>query len=130
MPLAAKEGDKIVAFDTHLIQPPGTSPPLPVPMHPFNGIIDGSLSGDVSIEGRAAATVDSTATNTPSHLPLGGKFVIEPKNQGQIVRGSMTVTINGKRAARLGDTARTCNDPVDLPVGTVVVAAGTVSIGG
>ncbi len=37
--------------------------------------------------------------------------------------------INGKQAARNGDTATTCNDPVDLPVGTVV-AAGTVLIGG
>jgi len=39
------------------------------------------------------------------------------------------VLINGKGAARTGDTARTCNDPVDLPVGTVV-AASTVDIGG
>jgi uncharacterized Zn-binding protein involved in type VI secretion len=41
----------------------------------------------------------------------------------------MTVTINGKAAARAGDTAKTCNDPTDLPVG-VVVAAGLVTIGG
>jgi hypothetical protein len=31
-------------------------------------------------------------------------------------------------AARNGDTAMTCNDPVDLPVGKVV-AVGTVFIG-
>jgi len=43
------------------------------------------------------------------------------------VRGD--VRINGKPAARSGDTALTCNDPADLPVGTVV-AAGTVRIGG
>jgi len=36
--------------------------------------------------------------------------------------------INGKPAARNGDRAQTCNDPVDLPVGTVV-AVGTVLIG-
>jgi hypothetical protein len=29
----------------------------------------------------------------------------------------------------MGDTALTCNDPVPLPVGTVI-AAGTVLIGG
>lgn len=51
-PPAAKQGDRVTALDTHLIQPPGTSPP-----------------------------------------------------------------------------ALTCNDPVDLPAGTVV-AAGTVRIGG
>jgi uncharacterized Zn-binding protein involved in type VI secretion len=37
--------------------------------------------------------------------------------------------INGKPAARNGDPAMTCNDPADLPVGSVV-AAGTVLIGG
>jgi uncharacterized Zn-binding protein involved in type VI secretion len=49
-------------------------------------------------------------------------------NQGEIITGSATVLINGKPAARAGDTARTCNDPVDLPVGTVI-AVGTVLIG-
>jgi uncharacterized Zn-binding protein involved in type VI secretion len=41
----------------------------------------------------------------------------------------MTVKINGKMAARMGDTAMTCNDPTDMPVGKVV-AVGTVMIGG
>jgi uncharacterized Zn-binding protein involved in type VI secretion len=36
--------------------------------------------------------------------------------------------INGKPVARNGDTALTCNDPADLPAGTVV-AVGTVLIG-
>lgn len=126
---AAKQGDRVTAMDTHLIMPP---PPatvaVPVP-HPFSGIIDGGLSGDVLIEGKAAATVNSTATNTPPHVPIGGTFVNPPPNKGTIIRGSATVLINGKAAARMGDTARTCNDPVDLPVGTVV-AASTVDIGG
>ena len=125
---AAKQGDRVTALDTHLIQPPGPSSPAPVP-HPFGGIIDGALSHNVNILGKAAATVDSTATNTPSHIPLGGTFVKPPTNKGRIVRGSATVFINGKAAARAGDTAITCNDPTDLPVGTVV-AAGTVTIGG
>ena len=43
--------------------------------------------------------------------------------------GSATVTIGGQPAARAGDIATTCNDPADLPVGTVV-AAGTVMVGG
>jgi uncharacterized Zn-binding protein involved in type VI secretion len=38
------------------------------------------------------------------------------------------VKINGKMAARNGDIAETCNDPVDLPVGQVI-AVGTVFIG-
>ena len=125
---AARQGDRITAIDTHMIQPPGPTSPVPVP-HPFSGIIDGGTSADVTIGGAAAATKDSTATNTPPHLPIGGSFVNPPSNKGTIATGSMTVTINGKPAARAGDTAKTCNDPTDLPVGTVV-AAGTVTIGG
>jgi uncharacterized Zn-binding protein involved in type VI secretion len=125
---AARQGDRITAIDTHLIQPPGPTSPVPVP-HPFSGIIDGGTSPDVKIDKAAAATKDSTATNTPPHLPIGGSFVNPPSNKGTIMTGSTSVTINGKAAARAGDTAKTCNDPVDLPVG-VVVAAGTVTIGG
>jgi len=126
---AAKRGDRIVGFDTHLILT-STTPPatVPVPLHPFTGIIDGDLSANVSIEGQPAATVGSTATNTPRHLPLGGTFVNPPSNKGKVVRGSARVRISSKAAARAGDTAETCNDPRDLPVGTVV-AVSKVLIG-
>ncbi|MGB2852905.1 MAG: PAAR domain-containing protein, partial [Dehalococcoidia bacterium] len=50
-------------------------------------------------------------------------------NQGRIITGSATVLINGKQAARSGDTAMTCNDPVEMPVGQVV-AVSMVLIGG
>jgi uncharacterized Zn-binding protein involved in type VI secretion len=128
---AAKQGDTITAVDTHIIMipaPPG--PPVPTPLpHPFNGIIDGSLSTDVMIGGMPAAVVGSTATNTPPHIPQGGPFQKPPTNRATIQMGSTTVMINGKQAARNGDTAMTCNDPADLPVGTVV-AVGNVMIGG
>ena len=125
---AARQGDRIVALDMHMIQPPGTAPPVLVP-HPFAGIIDGGVSSDVKIGGAFAATQDSTATNTPPHIPIGGTFVNPPANKATIIKGSATVQINKKPAARAGDTARTCNDPADLPVGTVV-AVGQVLIGG
>ncbi|MCG7851653.1 MAG: hypothetical protein MIO92_03950 [Methanosarcinaceae archaeon] len=75
-----------------------------------------------------AATVDSTATNTPPHIPQGGPFQKPPSNKATIKLGSFTVKINGKMAARTGDTAMTCNNPSDMPTGTVI-AAGTVLIG-
>lgn len=124
---AARQGDRIIAIDTHLIQPPGPTSPVPVP-HPYAGIIDGNVSSNVKIKGAFAATVDSTATNTPPHIPIGGTFVNPPSNKATIMTGSATVKINGKSAARAGDTAKTCNDPVDLPVGTVV-AVNEVLIG-
>ncbi len=126
---AAKKGDQIVAVDTHIIMIPTPGGPVPTPLpHPFSGLIDGELSADVNIMGQPAATVGSTATNTPSHIPQGGPFQSPPTNRGTIEVGSQTVNINGKAAARLGDTAKTCNDPSDAPVGTVI-AAGTVLIG-
>jgi uncharacterized Zn-binding protein involved in type VI secretion len=126
---AAKQGDQIVATDTHIIMIPTPAGPVPTPLpHPFMGQIDGDLSSDVKIEGKAAAVVGSTATNMPSHIPQGGPFQKPPANKGKIMLGSNTVLINGKMAARMGDTAQTCNDPSDLPVG-VVIAAGTVLIG-
>ena len=124
---AAKKGDRVTATDMHLIQPPPPPPPVLLP-HPFAGILDGALSADVKIMGLPAATVGSTATNQPPHVPSGGSFVNPPANKGEIILGSATVLINGKAAARAGNTATTCNDPNDLPAGTVV-ASGTVLIG-
>lgn len=125
---AAKQGDKIVAVDTHIVVVPPPAAPAPLP-HPFNGTITGELSGDVNIMGKPAAVVGSTADNAP-HIPTapGNAFQKPPSNKGTIQMGSLTVKINGKMAARNGDMAMTCNDPADLPVGKVV-AVGTVLIG-
>jgi uncharacterized Zn-binding protein involved in type VI secretion len=126
---AAKQGDQISAVDTHIVMMPSPGGPVPTPLpHPFNGLINGSVSSNVKIMGQPAATQGSTADNLPPHIPQGGPFQRPPGNKGQIVTGSATVMINGKPAARNGDPAQTCNDPTDLPVGTVI-AVGTVIIG-
>lgn len=127
---AAKQGDRVIATDTHIVMIPSPGGPIPTPLpHPFTGLLDGELSPDVKIMGMPAAHVGSTATNIPAHVPQGGPFQAPPGNRGTIQRGSATVFINGRPAARMGDPATTCNDPADLPVGTVV-ASGTVLIGG
>lgn len=130
---AAKQGDTIVGVDTHIVMvpsPPGGPVPTPLP-HPFNGMINGNLSSNVKINGMPAATVGSTANNVSAHIPTppGTAFQKPPTNQARIQLGSGTVKINGKQAARNGDIAMTCNDPADLPAGTVI-AVGTVMIGG
>lgn len=129
---AAKQDDQIVGVDTHIVMVPAPpAPPVPTPLpHPFSGKLNGNLSSDVNIMGKPAATVDSTADNSPAHIatPPGTSFQKPPADKGTIKMGSATVKINGKKAARSGDTAETCNDPSDMPVGTVI-ASGTVMIG-
>jgi len=128
---AAKHGDQVTAIDTHIVMVPSGPSMVPTPLpHPFTGVINGGLSTDVNILGMPAATVGSTADNTPPHLPTppGVTFQAPPSNKATIKSGSATVNINGKKAARSGDVADTCNDPSDLPAGTVV-AVGTVFIG-
>ena len=130
---AAKQGDTINAVDTHLVMvpaPPG--PPVPTPLpHPFIGIIDGSLSTNVKIMGMPAATLGSTATNMPSHIPTppGVSFLVPPSNRGMIMQGSSTVMINKKPAARTGDPAQTCAEPMPNNTATVLAPPGTVMIG-
>ncbi|WP_433830965.1 PAAR domain-containing protein [Actinoplanes sp. CA-015351] len=127
---AAKQGDRITAIDLHLIQPTTVPPPPPITVpHAFNGILTQSLSRDVRIEKRAAATTGSVAINTPPHLPSGGLFVKPPDNRGTVRSGSSTVRINGKAAARAGDPATTCADPAPNRAATVI-AVSTVRIGG
>jgi uncharacterized Zn-binding protein involved in type VI secretion len=125
----AKQGDQIIAVDTHIVMIPSPGGPVPTPLpHPFAGMIAGGLSANVKIMGMPAATLGSTADNLPPHIPQGGPFQKPPMNKATIMIGSPTVMINGKPAARNGDTALTCNDPVDVPVGKVI-AVGTVMIG-
>ena len=132
---AAKEGDLVLAMDTHIVLVPAPPPPkwLPLP-HPFEGKIDDALSPNVYIMGKPAATAGSTAKNKANggqgHIPAptSTKFQKAPHNTATIKAGSTRVFINGKVAARNGDKASTCNDPADQPRGKLV-AAGTVVIG-
>ena len=127
---AAKQGDQVMATDIHIVMMPSPGGPIPTPLpHPFTGILDNGLSQNVNVQGMPAATQGSTATNTPAHIPQGGPFQSPPKNQATVQLGSSTVMVNGKPAARNGDTCMTCNDPSDLPAGTII-AASTVMIGG
>jgi uncharacterized Zn-binding protein involved in type VI secretion len=125
---AAKQGDHVIATDIHLIQPPGPVPPVLVP-HTHDSILNSNLSTNINIEGKPAAFLGSSTSNLPPHIPIGGTFVVPPQNKADIIKGSSSVFINSKPAARSGDTALTCNDPAPIPAGTVQ-ATGKVFIGG
>ena len=129
---AAKQGDQVLATDTHIVMVPAGPSLVPTPLpHPFTGKITGSTIATVKFGGQPAAVVGSTADNSPAHIPTppGVSFQVPPTNKATIQMGSATVKIGGKQAARNADTCMTCNDPADMPVGKVV-AAGTILIGG
>jgi uncharacterized Zn-binding protein involved in type VI secretion len=128
---AAKLGDEVIALDIHMVIVPTPVGVITVPMpSPFVGIITSNLSQNVNIMGCPAATDGSTADNMPPHLPMppGVAFQKPPSNKATLFFGSPTVLINCKMAVRNGDKAITCNDPADVPQGTVI-AVGTVMIG-
>jgi uncharacterized Zn-binding protein involved in type VI secretion len=128
---AARMNDSVVAMDIHILLVPSPGGPVPTPLpHPFSGRLQVGLSNDVLIDGLAAATIGSVAVNIPPHIPIGpGTFSIPPRNQGTVQLGSPTVLIDGKGAARVGDTVLTCNDPVDLPSGSITTGSTGVLIG-
>ncbi len=92
---AAKQNDQVVGVDTHIIMIPSPGGPVPTPLpHPFAGMLDGQLSTSVKIMGMPAATVSSTASNMPPHIPQGGPFQKPPMNKGEIIMGSPNVMID------------------------------------
>ena len=120
---AAKLGDHVLATDTH------TCGGAPVPV-PFAGALCDALSPDVRAEHRPIALQGSVAENSIPHMaPPGPPFDVPPTKRGVVVGASATVFANHRPVARSGDAVRTCNDPVDLPVGRIV-AGGMVIVGG
>lgn len=129
---AATEGAQVVGVDTHIVLVPSPGGPVPTPLpHPFSGAVRSGVVPTVTIGGKAVATLDSVAVNSPAHLPTppGTAFQRPPANQGVVAMASTTVLAGGKGIARVGDQVRTCNDPADAPVGTIVGPAGTVLVG-
>lgn len=126
----AKQGDKVVGLDTHivLVSSPGGPVPTTLPS-PFSGPLSQELSGTVCVDNAPAATVGSQAQNTPPHIPVGGPFQKSPSNKATVKQGSSTVFADDRAIARSSDPAECCNDPSDAQTGHVV-AAGTVLAGG
>jgi uncharacterized Zn-binding protein involved in type VI secretion len=126
---AARQNDRVQATDIHIILVPSPGGPVPTPTpHPFSGPLLESLSADVLIDGRAAATQGSVALNIPPHVPQGGTFQIPPTNRGTVQTGSATVFINDRLAARMADHVMTCFDTPGAP-GVIVEGSPTVVIG-
>lgn len=120
-PAAAKAGDKIEVKEMHPVQKGNSTVPT---TFTFTAIINGNLSKNVLIEGDAAATIGSTATQDADHSPEDSAATITPPplNTGTVTSGSGSVLINGKAAARHRDSASGCTNAT-LVSGEVVVVA-------
>jgi uncharacterized Zn-binding protein involved in type VI secretion len=118
----ARQGDRVTGSDTHIVLVPSGSGTTPVPTPlPFAGAINGGVSSDVLVNGKPAALANSVAVNQPVHVPPPGTtFQKPPRNRGSVVTGSTTVLVNGSPLARVGDPVKTCNDPTDAPVSSIV----------
>ncbi|HEV7965800.1 MAG TPA: PAAR domain-containing protein [Actinoplanes sp.] len=128
---AARQNDPVTGTDTHILLVPSPGGPVPTPTPlPFTGQLMTGLSTDVLIDGLPAAIQGSVAQNMPPHIaPPPATFSKPPTNQGRVVTGSPTVLVNGKPLARLGDPVLTCNDPADLPAGTISAGSPDVLVG-
>lgn len=127
---AARKDDQVLATDIHIVMMPSPGGEVPTPLpHPFIGKITSGVSTNVKINGKPAAMQGCEVQNSPSHIAMGPRFQKNPTNKGTIMAGSPTVLVNGKPAARLGDTVMTCNDPADMPMGKIIVGSPTVLIG-
>ncbi|WP_134681108.1 PAAR domain-containing protein [Paracoccus ravus] len=129
---AATQTSQVVGTDIHIVMVPTAGGPVPTPLpHPFAGQIQSATCPTVRIGGNPAATKDSVAVNQPPHIPTppGTAFQKPPANQGTVLVASMTVKAGGRGIARLGDAVKTCNDPADSPMGSIVSGVPGVGIG-
>jgi hypothetical protein len=125
----AKKDDHVVGIDTHivLVSTPGGTVPTPMPSS-FDGPLEDELAASVFVDNQAVALVGSVANNRPVHVPMGGAFQRQPKNQGKVAAGSTTVFADEQGVARNQDPADCCDDLGAARNGHII-AGGTVSAG-
>jgi uncharacterized Zn-binding protein involved in type VI secretion len=124
---AASADSTVVGVDLHTVLVP-SAPPALLP-HPYVGRLNADLVSSVLIEGRPAATQGSRSQLDSPHVPTppGTSFAVPPDGAGSVSRGSATVLIAGKPAARAGDPVTTCSE-AGQPAATVQAVA-TVFVG-
>lgn len=112
--IAAKQYDMVMGVDIHIIQSPGTVPPIPVP-HPFIGMVWDPMQfipfigADVWVNGMPGVVAGDEGVAMPPHFPIGGSFVKPIDNECEVFMGSATVTINGEPMSRLGMPVLSCS---------------------
>ena len=124
----AKQNDRVVGFDTHIMVIPAGTGTANVPLpHPFIGQIKEKVSSNVKMGYKGVATKGSVARHDDSmHLQLPGtiQFLNNPKKEGEVTGGTIgEVKVNGKEVAVVGSLVSTCND-VGMRDNSTIVALG------
>ncbi len=126
---AAVSGDQVTATcAVHQIPNPASGVPQPAPPMPFSAPLLQGLATKVLIAGKPAAVQGSAGLNTPPHVGLHASdpFMVPLMQRTTVVKGSVTVLIEGRGAARTGDPCTVCAGAPGQLAGT----ASTVLIGG
>nr|MBP3282887.1 AHH domain-containing protein [Treponema sp.] len=122
----AKQDDKVIGVDTHILMVPSPSGAVPTPFsHPFVGALKEDLAASVKIWNNKVATKNSVAKHLAGHVPTGpGPFQKTPDNKGKVTGGTeKSVKANGKEVAVIGSSVTTCND-IGMRDNSKVIAAG------
>jgi len=122
----AKQDDKVIGVDTHILMEPSPSGAVPTPFsHPFVGALKEDLAASVKIWNNKVATKNSVAKHLAGHVPTGpGPFQKTPDNKGKVTGGTeKSVKANGKEVAVIGSSVTTCND-IGMRDNSKVIAAG------
>src|SRR5262245_17706136 len=99
---------------THIVMVPSPGGPVPTPTPtPYAGTILQQCATNVTIGGKPAAVLGSRLSHVPPHIPPGNPWGLPPpSHDGSVIRGSATVLIGGRPAARIGDNVVTCTTSV------------------
>jgi uncharacterized Zn-binding protein involved in type VI secretion len=128
MPPAARQGDNAIHDGPHCHAPihPPAPVPTPTPHPPLPLAIIGATVPTVLINNMPAAV--ATSMTKPCMLPS-----CVPGGPGLISKGSATVLIGNRPAARVGDLVAfaSCVAPIPSPTGKILPpGSATVQIGG
>ncbi|NVB42049.1 RHS domain-containing protein [Pseudenhygromyxa sp. WMMC2535] len=110
---AAKHLDPLLGIDIHMIQPPITCPPIPIP-HPHIGMVLDPfdyvpiLGATVTVAGLKRAQAGTAGIAIP-HFPIGGTFIKPPANESEMFMGSATVSVDADAFSYLGLPALSCH---------------------
>jgi uncharacterized Zn-binding protein involved in type VI secretion len=128
MPPAARQTDNVIHQGPHCHAPihPPAPVPTPLPHPPIPLPIVGGTVPNVLINNLPAAV--ATSMSQPCMIPS-----CVPGGPGVVSKGSMTVLIGNRPAARAGDmvTFAACVGPIPMPQGSIMPPCSpTVQIGG